>query len=144
MEKCRLKRNQVDSCKVWHHFLCLPCSWPHWCGRGSHPARHTFLCCSSLCLRQPAQGGRGQPAGPPCDQQNRYQQQTDKQTHKHFMIQCSIHSQAPSLCGWPGGRTSCHWSRWRSCLGRWPRNTDPESRHNSTQHNTLLLLGWNN
>lgn len=60
------KHNADGSCKAWHHFLSLPCSWPRWCGRGSHPAPHTSSCCSSLGLRQPAQGFRGQPAVPRC------------------------------------------------------------------------------
>lgn len=73
--KCRLKHNKVNSCKAWHHFLCLPCSWPRWCGRGSHPAAHTSLCCSSLGLQQPSPGVQGQPAGPRCvnNQHNRCQ-----------------------------------------------------------------------
>lgn len=83
MGKCRLKDIRVESCMVWHHFLCLPCSWPLWCGMGSHPGPHTSLCCSSLGLRQPAQGCQGWPAGTRCvnNQHNRYRQQTDKTTH---------------------------------------------------------------
>lgn len=146
VKKCWVKHNKVDSCKVWHHFLCLPCSWPRWCGRGSHPAHHTSLCCSSLGLRQPAQGGQGQPAGPRCvnDQHNRYLT-TNKHTSILWYDAESTHRLHPSLDGQQVGHPvieAAGEAVWVD--GHETLTLRAATQLNSNTTHCFLLLGWNN